>query len=1038
MNRPVVFIGPFEHHSNLIPWRESGCEIVMIPECRTTGDVDIAYLDRLLQKSEYTGRMKMGTFTAVSNVTGMVCDVDRIASTLHKHGALVFLDYATSCSYMKIDMNPVPTSNEYASPSLIAKDAVFISPHKMLGGVGTPGILIIKKHLVSQVNAPSRSGGGTVFYVTNTHHRFLSNRIERYEGGTLNVVGIIRVGLSFLLKRHTEIQYRLLWDQLEAERKTSIPISILESDFLTHARVSNYLKLHAPNVILLKSDNQNQYLPIFSFLIQMGNRFLHYNYVCAILNDVFGIQSRGGCQCAGPYSQRLLGLTTITSDGEEIPNLQNEQLEDALYRFKERAELLRPGYTRISLPFKGMREEEIDYVLNALVWVSRNGWMLMCQYRVNHRTGEWRHTSRQGNPLGRSERRWLSNIDFFAEKDQRLTTNHALETSASSHIILDEAFINADQILSAAKRDTRSISEAAKMVNVDSIQDIDGQIEGLRWFVYPKECAELLMQALPISTNLSPPLFGALNPPSCNSIYSSHHQNKSTNKSRKRKPAVELTARTVCANDVNNFLHASFDKIPEGVDNECEGIADIVETSEQEVIARPRTSNKTTSVHVEEKKSSRTKATWGSVVPIHASGCASKTTCAATLAKDKEISQNSKTKLPGKQSKKFSHKKPPPKLMRLVIQAVIQWDMIKEGDRLLLGLSGGKDSLSLLHCLLELKRKLPTRFEIEVCTSEFRLRSFYVVARSFTNCYVNLYLIIASTIEVDPMTPSFDPSPLIPYVESLGLKYHYVRDDIVSRANKAGKDGKVVSSLCAFCARMKRGNLYTCARTHNCNKLVLAQHLDDCAESLMMSLMHNGFLRTMKANYHIDAGDISVIRPLVYCRESLMTEFSKAENLPVINENCPACFEEPKERARVKKMLSREESLYPNFYDNIRRSLIPLMHDDMSAILRSYTEEVVSRSRKVSYREKKAAEVFDDSTSNAGRTNLSTEPLVFANISDLSEETLLRELARRKAERYKNTISESCPKADGLSDPTGQMCTLNGGNGTIPCKELME
>ena len=120
-------------------------------------------------------------------------------------------------------------------------------------------------------------------------------------------------------------------------------------------------------------------------------------------------------------------------------------------------------------------------------------------------------------------------------------------------------------------------------------------------------------------------------------------------------------------------------------------------------------------------------------------------------------------------------------------------------------------------------------------------------------------------------TPSFDPSPLIPYVEGLGLKYHYIRDDIVQRASTAGKDGSTVSSLCAFCARMKRGNLYTCARENNCNKLVLAQHLDDCAESFLMSVMHNGFIRTMKANYRINAGDVSVIRPLVYCRESLMT-----------------------------------------------------------------------------------------------------------------------------------------------------------------------
>jgi tRNA(Ile)-lysidine synthase TilS/MesJ len=172
--------------------------------------------------------------------------------------------------------------------------------------------------------------------------------------------------------------------------------------------------------------------------------------------------------------------------------------------------------------------------------------------------------------------------------------------------------------------------------------------------------------------------------------------------------------------------------------------------------------------------------------------------------------------------------KPPAKMMRLVMQAILQWKMIKHGDFLLLGLSG-KDSLSLLHCLLELQRKLPISLTVQVCT-------------------------------IDPMTPSLDPSLLIPYIQdTLGLQYHYVRADIVNRATKCGKDGQAVSSLCAFCARMKRGHLYQCAREQGCNKLVLAQHLDDMAESFLMSVMHNGFVRTMQAHYEINAGDLSVI-----------------------------------------------------------------------------------------------------------------------------------------------------------------------------------
>jgi len=387
--RPVVFVGPYEHHSNLVPWRECGCEVVMVPECPVAKTVDVAALDRALGSPQYKNRpLKMGTFTAASNVTGKVCDVDRIAATLHRHGALAFFDYATAAPYASIDVNP-PPSELYPSPSLVAKDAVFLSPHKMFGGIGGPGVLVVKKRLVSQSNAPNRSGGGTVFYVTASHHRFLSNRVERYEGGTPNVIGIVRVGLAFLLKRKVEERYkRIRSGSGDSCADSDAPASLIEYEYATFERVSTYLQRHAPNLVLLGSGDGGRHLPIFSFLIRHGRRFLHFNYVCAVLNDVFGIQSRGGCQCSGPYSQRLLGLTETTIGGDEVPNDRNRDIEDALLRFKERAELVRPGYTRISLPFKGLRSEEVDYVMKALVWVSKHGWKLMPQYRCNHRTGE--------------------------------------------------------------------------------------------------------------------------------------------------------------------------------------------------------------------------------------------------------------------------------------------------------------------------------------------------------------------------------------------------------------------------------------------------------------------------------------------------------------------------------------------------------------------------------------------------------------------------------------------------------------------------
>eukprot|EP00981_Chlorochromonas_danica_P008910 scaffold2343_cov168-Ochromonas_danica.AAC.3 len=236
---------------------------------------------------------------------------------------------------------------------------------------------------------------------------------------------------------------------------------------------------------------------------------------------------------------------------------------------------------------------------------------------------------------------------------------------------------------------------------------------------------------------------------------------------------------------------------------------------------------------------------------------------------------------------------PPKKIMKLVGQAVKEWSMIEEGDRLLLGLSGGKDSLALLHILHALQKRAPIKFTIACAT-------------------------------VDPQTDSFDPSALIPYVQGLGITYHYLSEPIVELASQKLQG----DSLCAFCARFKRGLLYSCCRTHGYNKLVLAQHLDDLVESFLMSALHNGQIRTMKANYTIEAGDVRVIRPLIYVRESATRDFSQSAHLPIINENCPACFEQPKERARMKRLMEQEEAMVPALFYNMRKALIPLMHDD--------------------------------------------------------------------------------------------------------------
>lgn len=234
--------------------------------------------------------------------------------------------------------------------------------------------------------------------------------------------------------------------------------------------------------------------------------------------------------------------------------------------------------------------------------------------------------------------------------------------------------------------------------------------------------------------------------------------------------------------------------------------------------------------------------------------------------------------------------KPPKSLLRPAGRAIADYHMIREGDRLLLGLSGGKDSLSLLHILLHLQRHAPVRFEVGAMT-------------------------------VDPMVDGFDPAPLKNYVAELGVPYFFERQPILERALGHMRN----DSYCAWCARMKRGAMYEAARRERYNVLVLAQHLDDLAESLLMSIFHGGRLRTMKAHYRNDAGDLRIIRPLIYARERQLAAFAHEARLPVIPENCPACFTMPTERQRMKQLLAAEESGNRHLFKSLLSAMRPLM-----------------------------------------------------------------------------------------------------------------
>ncbi len=234
--------------------------------------------------------------------------------------------------------------------------------------------------------------------------------------------------------------------------------------------------------------------------------------------------------------------------------------------------------------------------------------------------------------------------------------------------------------------------------------------------------------------------------------------------------------------------------------------------------------------------------------------------------------------------------RPPKSLLRLAGQAIADYQMIRPGDRVLLGLSGGKDSWSLLHCLLHFQRHAPVPFQVGVAT-------------------------------VDPQVGGFDPTPLRQQVPALGVPFFFESQPILEQALHH-MDG---DSYCSFCARMRRGILYTTARREGYNVLALAQHLDDLAESLMMSLFHGGQLKTMKAHYVNDAGDVRIIRPFVYVRERQTAAFAEATGLPIIKDNCPSCFTTPTQRSHFKALLAGEEANNRHLFKSLLTAIKPLL-----------------------------------------------------------------------------------------------------------------
>ncbi|KAL9649867.1 hypothetical protein ABK040_009679 [Willaertia magna] len=828
--QPIVFLSPMEHHSNILPWRESNAKVITI-KLTKYGQLDINDLEYQLKKFNNKKRLLIGSFTAASNITGILeLNINKISALMHRYGGYVIWDYAAAGPYVEIDMNPksintlhniVPHDDDNKmieqltteELSLIYKDAIVISPHKFIGGVQTPGILILKKHLIKN-NKPQHPGGGSVFYVTEKDHQYLKKAFEREESGTPEIIGSIRAGLCFQLKQSVGIDFII-----KKERE-------LTNLFFKHFEKNE-------NIIILGTNKYIPRLPIFSFLIKHHSSYLHSNFISILLNDLFGIQCRSGCACSGPFGQFLLGL-----------NVEQSKEFHYLLLKEDDYEYLRPGFVRLNLNYF-MDDTTLNFILNAITFISKYGYLFLPYYYFYPETGEWLHLNNKKFP----HRRWLSNVTYKNGKmevrqDVTFKVNDKKEVEKNFNKYLEEAEMLKEN----------AIKEWSKRSLVSDYQNklLDEYAEGYRWFIYPNQVIREV-QGGNVKDIYGKSIF---NPIQFDTIV----MNNTTTIMN------DNTTTTIVMNEDDNMVKKEEKK------EEEENLLNDISIEENNLFEW---------VHPHERNAS----------DPHPKPQISSKLVDSILNKENEETEN---RLKRKAKFKLWPKLNPKTLIVPVKHAIKEFNMIQDGDRLLLGLSGGKDSMTLLHILHALQlSNLGIKFEIGACT-------------------------------VDPQTTSYDPSPLKNYLKMLGVPYFFESQSVIEGAKECG-----ASSICSWCSRMKRGILYNVARREGYNVLVLGQHLDDLAESFIMSIFHNGFIRTMKANYTIDAGDLRVIRPLIYVREADTKKFCMENGLPVINENCPACFEIPKERHRIKNLLATQEHLFPNLYSSLQTAMKPLLEKDI-------------------------------------------------------------------------------------------------------------
>lgn len=444
---PIIFTGHNEDHNHLKLWQESGASVIKISESRE-GYLDLNDLEEQLRMHCNAGKQMIGIFSAASNVTGILADDVATTMLLHQYGALSFWDYNFAAPNITIDINPLVTGVKENS---VKKDAIYFSMHKFIGGVQTPGILVMRKSLFKDLEV---SGG---FFEPHNQNKCF----ELHEDtNSTQVVESIRAGLVMQLKE--TVTATVISQRLEKITK----------QMMQQIRT-------IPEIILLGNKSSSlKRLPIFSFMVRHPRgTFLHHNFVCAVLNDIFGIQARAGCTNSGPYTQDLLGIDHSLT--EQYENVILEDVGLHLSMQNSALQLLRPGFTRISLPYF-ISDSELAFVMEAIKMVATEGWKLLPQYIVDLETGEWRHYS---NSVSK-DRKWISSIRYI---DGKMTMN---ERRISGPGLFPQNYSDCLQTARNLFNRARKTANRNPYPNQGIHFDVKG--EQLRWFMLPQEAQELL------------------------------------------------------------------------------------------------------------------------------------------------------------------------------------------------------------------------------------------------------------------------------------------------------------------------------------------------------------------------------------------------------------------------------------------------------------------------------------------------------------------------------------------------------------------